>query len=234
MTSETEHIHPLPIRKVRKTTRKKTSIQNVADMNLTDRILITKNTERKHPKRSAKIKVQPVLTTEGVQYVATTGHGAYAMKLDHKQRVRNFITTIWIAGICAFVLMDYYQTLQSLHRANIEISELKTLVSTTATTKISDATDPKEVILSAIRSKMEIPTDEDPAIILIDDAERAAREQAFYSQVIQGDIVVIYPKAKKAIIWSPSRMKIVNAGIVDVQQGPAGNADSATTTKKSQ
>ena len=68
--------------------------------------------------------------------------------------------------------------------------------------------------------------------VVIEDAERASREQVFYSQVIAGDMVVIYPNAKKAIIWSPSRMKIINAGVVDIQQTLSEEVKNASTTIK--
>ncbi len=232
MTSETEQNNPLPIRKVRKMTRRKTSLQNDGDNSLADQILTNNNTKLTHPKSGVKIKVISVPTTEGPQPDEIPKYDSSMIGPEHKARVCAVSVIICIAGVCALILTAY-NTAQSLHRANKEISELKAFISTAATTKIPDTKEPKEIILNAIRDKMNLPASEEPVIIRIEDAERIAREQEFYSQVVQGDIVLIYPKARKAIIWSPSRSKIVNAGIIATQD-PVGNADNATTTANDQ
>jgi DNA-directed RNA polymerase subunit E'/Rpb7 len=121
---------------------------------------------------------------------------------------------------------------QALRKAKIQISELTEIINTSATTRISNELDPKQSLLQDIGKRIDLPIGEDPTIILIEDAEKASKEQAFYSQVIKGDVVVIYPNARKAIIWSPSRMKIVNAGVVDIQSDQAQNSTEATSTTK--
>jgi hypothetical protein len=53
---------------------------------------------------------------------------------------------------------------------------------------------------------------ERPIIATINEAEKLIAEQPFYANVQNGDKLVIFPVAQKAIIYSPKLDKIVNSG----------------------
>lgn len=59
-----------------------------------------------------------------------------------------------------------------------------------------------------------LPENEDPAMATITDAGSLMKEQPFYVGSQNGDVVLIYEKALKAIIYSPERNIIVNVGPV--------------------
>lgn len=228
MNIEEENQQLVRIKKVRKSTRPKksakTDIATSASTDLTDRISIKKKSQAK-----VKPSVHPILREE----VYCT-HPTPAYFSDHKKKVGTFIRTICIAGVLAFILSDYYLVTKALRQAKIQINELTQIINTSATTRLSNELDPKQSMLQDIGKRIQLPTGEDPTVVLIEDAEKASREQAFYAQVIKGDVVVIYPNAKKAIIWSPSRMKIVNAGVVDIRDDQVEDIETASTTKKKQ
>lgn len=73
-----------------------------------------------------------------------------------------------------------------------------------------------------------LPSGEQPVVATINDASSLIKQQAFYSGAINGDVVLVYQKAAKAIVYSPSRNMIVNVGPVIMQQ----NQSAATTTVK--
>ena len=75
-----------------------------------------------------------------------------------------------------------------------------------------------------------LPSGEQPVIATITDAASLIKTQAFYSGAINGDVVLVYQKAAKAIVYSSSRNLIVNIGPVIVQQ-PAATSTAATTKK---
>ena len=75
-----------------------------------------------------------------------------------------------------------------------------------------------------------LPTGEQPVIATINDAASLIKQQAFYTGAVNGDVVLVYQKAAKAIVYSPSRKLIVNVGPVILQNQPA--AAVASTTKK--
>jgi len=66
-----------------------------------------------------------------------------------------------------------------------------------------------------------LPKGEDPVVALINDRELLAKEQKFYQDAQNGDVLLIYPKAAKAIIYSPKRNILVNVGPL-ISPGTAG------------
>jgi hypothetical protein len=75
-----------------------------------------------------------------------------------------------------------------------------------------------------------LPTGEEPVVATINDAAALIKDQVFYKGAKNGDVVLVYQKASKAIVYSPARNVIVNVGPIFLQdqQAPA----VATSTKK--
>ncbi len=73
-----------------------------------------------------------------------------------------------------------------------------------------------------------LPTGEEPVVATINDAASLIKQQAFYTGAINGDAVLVYQKAAKAFVYSPSRNIVVNVGPVFLQNQQA----AATSTKK--
>lgn len=67
-------------------------------------------------------------------------------------------------------------------------------------------------------SKLIIIPDETPVVAAISDVETLKKEQAFYKDAEQGDILIIFPKSSKAIIYSRGKNIIVNAGPIQYNQ----------------
>ena len=83
-----------------------------------------------------------------------------------------------------------------------------------------------------------LPTGEDPVIATINDAAGLSKDQVFYKGSENGDLVLVYQKASKAIIYSPSRNLIVNVGPIFLQnpttqtQTQTEKVSTSTTTNK--
>ena len=75
-----------------------------------------------------------------------------------------------------------------------------------------------------------LPTGEQPVIATINDAAGLTQQQPFYKGSINGDVVLVYQKAAKAIVYSPTRNIIVNVGPVVLQDQSA--AATTTSAKK--
>lgn len=77
-------------------------------------------------------------------------------------------------------------------------------------------------VLGQVEKHMLIPTllEEEPLLATVLDAVALAAQQPFYSGVIDGDKVLIYPGSLRAIIYSPERDIIVNVGPVVVNPEP--------------
>lgn len=92
-----------------------------------------------------------------------------------------------------------------------------------------------EAVLSKLENHMILPTGEVPKIASIDDPIGAAKIQPFVSGAVKGDLLILYAKAAKAILYSPSRDLIVNVGPVTMNPNASNvsaQEESATSTPK--
>jgi hypothetical protein len=81
-----------------------------------------------------------------------------------------------------------------------------------------------------------LPTGEVPVVATINDAVALAKDQVFYKGSKNGDMVLVYQKAAKAIVYSPDRNIIINVGPIFLQdqqaQTPAKPSTEETPAKK--
>ncbi len=84
----------------------------------------------------------------------------------------------------------------------------------------------QEKILKDVTKLIMLPTNEAPIISIINNADELIKEQPFFTGAQNGDILLGYRNSLKAIIYSPSRNLIVNAGPIVL------NEPVATTTTK--
>lgn len=91
-----------------------------------------------------------------------------------------------------------------------------------------------EDLLARVRQHMVLPEGEEPVVATITDKDTLAKEQPFYSQAHNGDRVIAYMTARKAIIYDPVRDLIVNSGPIYVDnaaQKQQIDNNTATTTQ---
>ncbi|MBI3385615.1 hypothetical protein HY031_00865 [Candidatus Gottesmanbacteria bacterium] len=84
-------------------------------------------------------------------------------------------------------------------------------------------------LIGAVGKLMELPSDEQPTIATVTDAEKL-RTQAFFTNAQNGDRVLIYTTAKKAILFRPSINKIIEVAPVNIGQSASASAQAATPT----
>lgn len=76
--------------------------------------------------------------------------------------------------------------------------------------------------------------EEDPTIATITDAENLIQQQPFYAGAQNGDKLLIFPNAKKAIIYSEARDKLINVGPIYFNANKAADESEATTATASE
>lgn len=74
--------------------------------------------------------------------------------------------------------------------------------------------------VAAVGQLMMLPEGDEPVLAIVTDAEALIAQQLFFSGAINGDQLLLFPRSLKAVIYSPSRDKIINAGPIE-QQPPA-------------
>lgn len=75
--------------------------------------------------------------------------------------------------------------------------------------------------IAAVGQLMILPEGDEPVLATVTDAEALIAQQAFFAGSIDGDHLLLFPRSLKAIIYSPSRNKIINAG--PIEQSPVSS-----------
>lgn len=109
--------------------------------------------------------------------------------------ILSMLVAIIIAGWFGY---DWYRSEREIERLSQKPTAEKMSADTAA-------------LLGKIKKHMLLP-EEDPTIATITDAENLIQQQPFYAGTQNGDKLLIFPNAKKAIIYSEARDKLINIG----------------------
>lgn len=83
-----------------------------------------------------------------------------------------------------------------------------------------------EELIEKVGRLYALPQDETPTVATVVDPEKL-REQAFFAHAEEGDKVLIYTKAGKAILYSPSKNQIIEVAPVNL-----GDSSGAVDTEE--
>ena len=134
-----------------------------------------------------------------------------------KSKKKNSLSTVIILCILSFIISDYCTVVGDLYNTQQELKYARSQIQSNPQNQIAEA-------LYTLGNIMTLPQGEQPTVMVISNASEAIAQQQFYSGAVDGDIVLVYPKAEKAIVWSPSRHKIVNVGGVKIEEPKKGSA----------
>ena len=71
-----------------------------------------------------------------------------------------------------------------------------------------------QATLEKIGRLMVLPKEEAPTIATVSDPEKL-KDQAFFAHAAQGDVVLLYAQARKAVLYRPSEDKIVEVAPIN-------------------
>lgn len=78
--------------------------------------------------------------------------------------------------------------------------------------------------LAQLGKLMVVPKDDTPVLATVEDPDALVKQQAFFQGSQKGDVVLIFPKTSRAVLFSPKRNIIVNAGpLIQSQDQLTGN-----------
>ncbi|MBU2025897.1 MAG: hypothetical protein ABIC19_01745 [Patescibacteria group bacterium] len=72
-------------------------------------------------------------------------------------------------------------------------------------------------MLEKVSRHIVIPSDEEPIIADISDPESLVKQESFYENAKRGDKIIVYEKARKAIIYRPDEDKLINVGPIYIE-----------------
>lgn len=82
-------------------------------------------------------------------------------------------------------------------------------------------------IKERVAKLIDVPQNEDPTIASVVDSSKL-KNQAFFAKAENGDKVLMYSQAKKAILYRPSTDKIIEVAPINI----GNNADSSSKSKQ--
>jgi hypothetical protein len=95
-----------------------------------------------------------------------------------------------------------------------------------------------DALVAQVKKLIDLPADETPTVATIVDKDKL-KDQPFFNNAQNGDKILIYTKAKKAIIYRPKENKLINVGPISIDQkaqvpvaiiNAGGNVDSVQKT----
>ena len=116
--------------------------------------------------------------------------------------------------------------------AQDELVRLESIIGTLQGTP-GPKTDDEKKILEKVSRLIMIPQNESPTIFTVLNADALAKEQSFFVGAVNGDVLIVFRQSQKAIIYSPTRKMIVNAGPIISSLQTSQTALSTDTTKLS-
>lgn len=93
-----------------------------------------------------------------------------------------------------------------------------------APTVVSD--EASRQIIASIGKLIDLPMDEEPTVATITNVEQL-RDQPFFKKAKNGDNVLIYTKAGKAILYRPGINKIIDVSPINISDNASGSAEVA-------
>ncbi len=86
-------------------------------------------------------------------------------------------------------------------------------------------------LIERVGKLIELPKDEQPTIATVADITKL-KNQPFFGKAHNGDKVLIYTKAREAILFNPSANRIVQVAPVNIGEAQAPTTTSPTPAKK--
>lgn len=147
------------------------------------------------------------------------GIGNALFLIFRRPRVLVVISIILSLGAAGFFAREY-------QRSQVEIRNLKE-------DPRSLASEETKRLVEKVGKLIELPEGETPTVATVTDAEKL-QNQLFFATTQNGDKVLIYTQAKKALLYRPATNKIINVAPVNIggeqgQQSPQPEAQVQIT-----
>lgn len=86
-------------------------------------------------------------------------------------------------------------------------------------------------LIDKVGKLIELPKDEEPTVATVSDVKKL-KSQAFFANAQNGDKVLIYQKAKKAVLYRPSTNKIIEFGPINLGSSEQNSASPSAVVSQ--
>ena len=87
--------------------------------------------------------------------------------------------------------------------------------------------DQTKSVVAMVGKLIALPTDETPSLATVQDKSKL-KDQPFFKNAVNGDKLLLFIKAKKAILYRESSNKIIEVAPINIQKPAAGAATAPT------
>jgi hypothetical protein len=115
------------------------------------------------------------------------------------QKIIYIIAGVIIVGLAALAVYFYIQY-QNIKKNPNQVAKAET-----------------DALVAQVSKLIDLPKDETPTVATVLDKEKL-KDQPFFAGTENGDKILIYTKAKKAIIYRPKENKLINVGPIAIDQ----------------
>lgn len=132
--------------------------------------------------------------------------------------------TTWIILAVVFVLIGIAGVgIYQYTKVTKELSTMKT----SSNGPLTD--DRQRELIAEVSSRIMLPGDEKPTVAVVSDINRL-KDQQFFANGQNGDVVLIYMTSKKAVLYRPTDKKIVEVAPVNLNNTQASVAGTTTAS----
>jgi hypothetical protein len=89
-------------------------------------------------------------------------------------------------------------------------------------------------VVAAVGKLMLLPANDEPVLARVEDPEALVKQQAFFTGSEKGDTLLVFPKAQRAVLYSPKRNLIINSGPIIAGEQGAAAPQTATPAPESE
>lgn len=92
--------------------------------------------------------------------------------------------------------------------------------------------DEAEQLVGEVSRLIELPSDETPTIATVTDSTKV-KDKAFFANAQNGDKVLLYAKASKAVLYRPSTHKLIEVSVLNLSEAePTTQTQSTSKTNR--
>ena len=172
-------------------------------------------------KKTAETKEEPAMTVTNNDNAKNRTLALKSHLTHHKTKLLIGLAVLVLAGF-TLAYVNQIHTNDRLKKANQQLSNPQAAAK--AETK---------QLTEQVGRLIELPANETPTVATVVDVTKL-QSQAFFANAKNGDRVLIFTQAKKAILYRPSTGKIIQVAPINIGNNQSSQSQPQTTPKKSQ